>query len=358
MKKLILTLISLSLAGVVSAQYLETFDTNSANWTYGYGASYTPGTTTWNSSGGNPAGHISGASEDLYAVWTYETAVFGDMRGLSISVDTKISHASTGGDAQFYIGRGGTYYISSTWDIANNEDWTTYSTPLDTNSMARWGSGGSDSLDYVLEAPDDIGIFFGASLASGSGDLLLDNFGTLSEPVQIQLKEDIAFADLNTPVLIDVLANDGLLSSYAVSAVTQPLHGSVTLSTNRSSVIYSPDSGFLGEETFTYTTTNGVNSASTNVTVTVIAPSSSMTPPVLNGSNTTTIISVRSARTPSVQTRHDMIEGSWTNLPDTGTNLPRVVEFIQTPEDPNNYTIELLMNPDHSQDFFRVIVPN
>ncbi len=352
MKKFILTLISLNLVGVASAQYLETFDAGSANWKYGYGANYTEGTTTW-----NPAGYISGASEDLYAVWTYDTTVFGDMRGLSITVDTKISAPSTG-NAQFYVGRAGTYYISAAWDIANTADWTTYSTPLDTTNMTRWGGGQTESLDYVLEAPDDIGIFFGGSVASGSGDLLIDNFGVISEPPPIQLKEDTAFTDQNTTVLINVLANDGLLSSYAVSAVTQPAHGSAALSTNdNNSVVYSPANGFLGEDSFTYTTTNGIYSATTNVTVTTIAPTASMKPPLLRGSNSSVTVLVRSARTPAIQTRNSMMEEDWIDVLNTGTNLPRILQFTQSLEDPNDYTIELLINPNHTKDFFRVVVP-
>lgn len=357
MKKTILTLISLSFVTITTAQHTETFETNSANWNYGYGSNYTLGTTTWNPTGGTPAGHISGLSENLYAVWTYDPAIFGDLRGLSISVDTKISDASSG-NAQFYVGRAGIYFISSSWNIANTENWSTYSTLLNTTNMSHWGGGQSGSLDYVLEEPDDIGIFFGASVASGSGDLLIDNFGVISEPAPIQLQEDTAFANLNTPVLINVLANDGLLSSYAVSSITQPAHGSVTLSTNQASVIYSPAIGFQGKETFRYTTTNGVNFASTNVTVTVISPSTSMTASSFNGSNPTVIISVRSARPPSIQTRKNMAKGSWTNLPNTGPDLPRVLQFSQSLEDQNTYTIELLMNPDHTLDFFRVVIPN
>ena len=63
MKKLLLFMMVCGMVGVVSAAFVETFDSDSANWNYGYGTGFAIGTTTWNASGGNPDGHISGASD-------------------------------------------------------------------------------------------------------------------------------------------------------------------------------------------------------------------------------------------------------------------------------------------------------
>lgn len=187
MKKLITICLILSLVGASSA-YVETFDSGSANWKYGYGTNFTPGTTTWNATGGNPDGYISGASQKLYAIWTYDTASYGDLTGLSLTIDTKVTDSETG-TAQLYIGRDGTYYIDGTWAIGNDTDWTTHTVALESSHFTRWtqGGAGTASFEYVLAAPDDMGIFFGGSVAIGSGSILVDNFGTVPEPATLLL---------------------------------------------------------------------------------------------------------------------------------------------------------------------------
>ncbi len=176
------------MASVASAAYVETFDNGSADWLYGYGTNYAQGTTTWNSTGGNLDGCISGASENLYAVWTYETAVYGDITGLTVTIDTKIADSASG-NAQFYVGRDGTYYIGQSWDISQDTEWTTHSAVLNLANFTRWtqGGAGNESLAYVLAAPDDLGIFFGGHLATGSGDLYVDNYGFVPEPATLAL---------------------------------------------------------------------------------------------------------------------------------------------------------------------------
>lgn len=183
MKRIVVVSAVLGLLSLASADYVENFDGGSANWNYGYGTSYTIGTTTWSATGGNPDAHISGASENLYAVWTYDTAAYGDMTGLTMTIDTKIDSSSSG-NAQFYVGRDGTYYIDGVWSIAADTSWTTHTKALDSSNFSLWtgGGSGSASLAYVLAAPDDIGIFFGGNVASGSGDLAVDNFGVIPEP--------------------------------------------------------------------------------------------------------------------------------------------------------------------------------
>jgi len=181
MKKYLSILILLLLAPHSWAAYIETFDTGSADWIYGYGPNYTEGTTEWSPTNGNPDGYISGVASNLYAVWTYETASYGDMRGLFLTIDTKINNTVTG-DAQLYVGRAGTYYISDAWNISSNTNWTTHTEALTTNNFSHWSSGNKNPLSYVLEAPDDIGIFFGAKLADGDGTLSIDNFGTSTVP--------------------------------------------------------------------------------------------------------------------------------------------------------------------------------
>lgn len=85
---------------------------------------------------------------------------------------------------------------------------------------------------------------------------------------------DTASTLVNTPVAINVLANDKDPEGKAltVSAVTQPARGSVTIGTG-GSVTYVPANRFKGTDTFQYTVSDGRSSASATVTVTVASAS-------------------------------------------------------------------------------------
>ncbi len=176
-KALVVTIILVSLSSA-GASYIETFDNGTQNWDYGYGRNWSLGTTNWESSGGNDGAYISGAANDLYAAWTYDTAIYGDMTGTNLSIDTMITDGARG-NAQFYVGRGGSYYVSNSWDISLDTSWTTHQVALDSANFSQWASGNSSSLAYVLSAPDDIGIFFGGAVSSGAGNFQIDNFGTV-----------------------------------------------------------------------------------------------------------------------------------------------------------------------------------
>ena len=176
-KVLVVAAISISISSV-SASYIETFDNGTQNWNYGYGRNWELGTTNWESSGGNDGAYISGEVDNLYAAWAYDTAVYGDMTDSILSVDTMITDVASG-DAQLYVGRGGTYYVSNSWDISLDTSWTTHQIALDSAHFSHWASGNSASLAYVLSAPDDLGIFFGCDVSSGAGNFQIDNFGTI-----------------------------------------------------------------------------------------------------------------------------------------------------------------------------------
>ncbi len=178
-KFFILFLVSfLCIPTFANAEYSETFDTDTGGFHYGYGPGYTDGPVSWSATGGNPNGHISGKADDLYAIWIYSSDTasgFGDLTGLTLAIDTKIE-GTVSGAAKLYIGREGKYYISSgSWDVASDSDWTTHSIVLDSSNLIPWG--GADNLPYILENPDDIGIFFNGLTASGTGNILVDNFG-------------------------------------------------------------------------------------------------------------------------------------------------------------------------------------
>ncbi len=70
-------------------------------------------------------------------------------------------------------------------------------------------------------------------------------------------------------VSVDVLANDSDPDgdSLSISSVTNGQNGTVSITGNR--LLYQPNSGFAGTDTFTYTATDGNLSGTATVTVTI-----------------------------------------------------------------------------------------
>ncbi|MEM7052912.1 MAG: Ig-like domain-containing protein, partial [Pseudomonadota bacterium] len=99
-----------------------------------------------------------------------------------------------------------------------------------------------------------------------------------------QAEDDTAAAVRNgSDVFIDVLSNDSDPDGDAltVTSVTQPASGSVV--NGGDFVTYTPAPGFQGEDSFTYTVSDGTETATATVTVTVAND-----PPVANADSTST----------------------------------------------------------------------
>ena len=95
--------------------------------------------------------------------------------------------------------------------------------------------------------------------------------GAANEPPVAE--DDSATTDEDTPVTINVLANDSDADEdddLTVSEVTQGANGSVAINEDETTVTYTPDPGFSGTDTFTYTASDGKGGTDTaTVTVTV-----------------------------------------------------------------------------------------
>lgn len=81
--------------------------------------------------------------------------------------------------------------------------------------------------------------------------------------------DDIAATQEDTPVLIDVLANDYTIDGYFLTLVdvSTPHNGTAVIIEEK--VEYTPDSGYVGTDTFMYLVTNGDTSCRATVTVTI-----------------------------------------------------------------------------------------
>jgi hypothetical protein len=88
------------------------------------------------------------------------------------------------------------------------------------------------------------------------------------------LTDDALFTPPDDPLVIDVgqdlLANDTDADGdpLSVASVTQPVHGTIA-DNGDGTLTYTPAAGFTGDDTFTYTASDGDDTASATVTVTV-----------------------------------------------------------------------------------------
>lgn len=91
-------------------------------------------------------------------------------------------------------------------------------------------------------------------------------------------RDDEVSTAYNTARRLAVLANDSAPPGLVlkVESVTQPSHGSAQIG-SAGFVVYTPAAGFVGTDNFTYTASDGFETATANVTVTVL-PAGSPTP--------------------------------------------------------------------------------
>ena len=103
---------------------------------------------------------------------------------------------------------------------------------------------GSDTLTYSVA--DNAGATSDAQVA-----ITVEDSNALPS-----VSADFAETDENTPVVVDVLANDndpdGTLDLASVTVVSNPLNGAAAVDPIAGAVTYTPAAGFFGEDSFTY----------------------------------------------------------------------------------------------------------
>ncbi len=88
------------------------------------------------------------------------------------------------------------------------------------------------------------------------------------------VKDDRATTHAGDPVTVDALGNDRFVNpDQAITGVTQGAHGSVAIENGQ--LVYTPNAGYVGQDTFTYTVTSGGVTETAQVTLEV-----TNTPPV------------------------------------------------------------------------------
>ncbi|WGK65037.1 Ig-like domain-containing protein [Croceiramulus getboli] len=159
---------------------------------------------------------------------------------------------STGSIGIFTQPANGTVVVNTNGNDDPSDDTITYTPGPDFT--------GVDSFEYVITDSD--------------GDTAVALVEITVTPVN-DVMDDTATTPEDTPVVIDVLANDGFDpdTDVEVTSVTDPENGSVVINAD-GTVTYTPDPDFVGEDTFEYTVTvtnpDGTTSEETaTVTVTV-----------------------------------------------------------------------------------------
>ncbi|WP_136680224.1 cadherin-like domain-containing protein [Neptunomonas sp. XY-337] len=110
-----------------------------------------------------------------------------------------------------------------------------------------------------------------------------DNEGALSNTATVSIavgdvselpvaNADNATTDENTPVIINVLSNDtdnGTLTPSSVAIASSPSNGATSINTANGAITYTPNNGFTGSDSFTYTVQDNDSRVSNTATVTV-----------------------------------------------------------------------------------------
>ncbi len=182
---------------------------------------------------------------------------------------------------------------------------TVQSVGTPTNGAVTIGTGGSITYtpNQFYNGPDS----FTYVVSDGKG-------GTATGTVKVTVtfvdnpptaNPDTAVTPIGTPVTVDVLAHDtdpdiGTVhgDKLTVTTVGTPAHGTTKINTD-GTILYTPNSGFVGKDTFTYTISDKSGKTSTaNVAITVLTnafsgvvtpdnPGAQISPSVSGGSNFT-----------------------------------------------------------------------
>ncbi len=111
----------------------------------------------------------------------------------------------------------------------------------------------------------------------------IDLTGVLVNP-----EPDVVQTPYETPIEIDVLAND-IGENISITGFTPPDNGTVTFGPGNNTLIYTPDSNFVGTDYFFYEICNPDNEcATTLVGVTVLPENAENQPPIANNDQATT----------------------------------------------------------------------
>jgi len=132
---------------------------------------------------------------------------------------------------------------------------------------------GTDTITYVVRDPQG---------ATDTGTITVTVNPVNDAPMAVDDADD---TDIVTPVTIDVLANDTDVDGDTVSiaSVDNPANGTANIVGGQ--IVYTPDAGFIGTETFDYTITDGVLTDTATITVKVTDPNNTPLDGIVEGTS-------------------------------------------------------------------------
>lgn len=216
-----------------------------------------------------------------------------------------------------------------------------------------------DAVGTLIAAADpsnSLGATINATVAQGDYRLVVANHGgygdlgryTISGTVQPTVDltpptaaNDTAATTSVKPALMDVLANDvdssGLLNRATVTIVSGVAHGTLAVDPTTGMVRYTPNAGYVGSDSFTYTVEDGGGNVSNTATVSITVAA-----PILGPNGTW------------VQNLYADVLGRnctpgeaafWANLLDTGTSREAVAQgFFASRERRSNFIREYYLD--------------
>jgi hypothetical protein len=198
--------------------YLEQFTGGSAGWlaptVNNWGGVAMPGAQTLLDATGSGCigATLTQGPDRLFGFQPADAHLYQDLTGLRMTVDYMILGAVTGPEAlmvRFYIGSftgGSNYFVSNdafSWNPNAGPDWTTHLVDLAAGNFLEWPNQAAHSrtFEQVLAAPEDIGLVFSGAFTSnstlgfsGSGTILIDNFGAVDRRATMSTPEPAALA--------------------------------------------------------------------------------------------------------------------------------------------------------------------
>ena len=116
-------------------------------------------------------------------------------------------------------------------------------------------TSGFNVLDYSVPSSDDVDL-------DRTADLQNCLNGNQTNPVAVAVPDSFSIVTGGSTT-ISVLLND-LGNGLEIVEVSQPLHGTITFGTR--TITYTPDAGYVGSDSFTYTISDGTTTSTETVT--------------------------------------------------------------------------------------------
>ena len=207
-------------------------------------------------------------------------------------------------------------------DVDNsNTDLTVKLTSISNASVDRTEISTGESVTFTPVADFNGNLTFNYSVDDGEAASSASNTGaaTISLASVVDIADDSVTTAEDTPIIIDVLANDSFEGTTAVSIATHPANGTVVVNGDKT-ITYTPNLNYNGADSFTYTVTSGgvTETATVNLTVSPVAdtPSLSVSSITVKQNNGPTPLNISAA----VGTPGETLSVIVNNLP-AGTEL-------------------------------------